>query len=165
MDHSILVLDGATDARGIYVPMTRARHVNEVFVTVQIIPDLPTTRGATYSFRPDSSGDFLIDVPPDDPGAIVRVYATNPQLETPNWVEIDEFTSEEWHQAPVQPTGAPMRTYQPDVSSLAVAGTSGSGSTVPAMLLLVIGVASAFGLGELMRLRRRRRTAGAVASS
>lgn len=35
VDHSILVLDGATDARGIYVPMTRGRHVNEAFVTVQ----------------------------------------------------------------------------------------------------------------------------------
>lgn len=35
LDHSILVLDGATDARGIYVPMTRGRHVNEAFVTVQ----------------------------------------------------------------------------------------------------------------------------------
>ena len=35
VDHSILVLDGATDARGIYVPMTRGRNVNEAFVTVQ----------------------------------------------------------------------------------------------------------------------------------
>lgn len=35
VDHSILILDGATDARGIYVPLTRGRHVNEAFVTVE----------------------------------------------------------------------------------------------------------------------------------
>ena len=33
VDRSILVLDGATDVRGIYVPMTRGRHHNDAFIT------------------------------------------------------------------------------------------------------------------------------------
>ena len=35
VDRSFLVLDGAADVRGIYVPMTRGRHSNEAFVVTQ----------------------------------------------------------------------------------------------------------------------------------
>ena len=35
VDRSFLFLDGATDARGIYVPMTRGRETNEVFVVTR----------------------------------------------------------------------------------------------------------------------------------
>lgn len=154
----------STEIGGYYWARVENDLPDDVVVTVQIIPDLPTTRGTTYSVRPDSSGDFVIDVPPDDPGAIVRIYATNPQLETPNWVEIDEFTSEEWHEAPVQPTGAPMREYDPDVSSLATDSGSdgvtnglsddGSGGELGLLQIVMIGlgiVGAAVVLGQLGR--------------
>lgn len=154
----------SSEIGGYYWARVESDLPDDVFVTVQIIPDLPTTRGATYSVRPNADGDFLIDAPPDDPGAIVRVYATNPQLETPAWVEIDEFTSEEWHEAPVQPTGAPMRTYQPDVSSLATDSGSdgvtnglsddGSGGGLGLLQIVMIGlgiVGAAVVLGQLGR--------------
>lgn len=35
VDHSFLVLDGPTNAAGIYVPMTRGRETNEAFVTLR----------------------------------------------------------------------------------------------------------------------------------
>ena len=35
VDRSLLFLDGPTDARGVYVPMTRGRQSNEVFVALQ----------------------------------------------------------------------------------------------------------------------------------
>ena len=35
VDHAITVLDGVTDVRNIYVPMTRGRHSNHAYITIE----------------------------------------------------------------------------------------------------------------------------------
>ncbi|MFN0030278.1 MAG: hypothetical protein ACKV2O_24255 [Acidimicrobiales bacterium] len=41
MDHSLLIVDGNIDNRGVYVPLTRGRHSNHAYVALE--PDDPRT--------------------------------------------------------------------------------------------------------------------------
>lgn len=124
-----------------------------VVITVRIDAENETGNSWTYSTHPDADGNFQIAVPQSDPGAIVNVYATNPYRSEPGWVVIDTFTAAEWNDHDPAPTGAPIREYDVDLSSLSFSASEGSSGV---RLLIIAALAALLGAGAMFGIRRRR---------